>query len=115
MASTFVSTKTIDGITVARLHCEKLAEREATILQVELLAAAKASAWKIVLDVSEVMLLASVGLGALVTINKDCKAGGGKLVVFGLAEEIREVLRVTRLERVLTIAKDQESAVLAFA
>lgn len=115
MASSFVSTRTVGGVTVATLHCEKLAEREAGILQGELLAAAKANAWKIALDVSEVMLLASVGLGALVTLNKDCKAGGGRLVVFGVVEEIREVLRVTRLERVLTIAKDQESALGAFA
>jgi len=96
------------------LHCEKLAEREAHFLQTELATAAKTGGWKLALDVSEVMLLASVGLGALVTLNKECLPAG-KLVVFGIVDEIREVLRITRLERVLTIAKDKDAALKTFA
>lgn len=115
MRSTFLTTERVGNVVIARLCCEKFAEREATIVQTELAAAAKESSWRLAIDASEVMLLASVGLGALVTLNKDCKAGGGKLVVFAVTQEIREVLRLTRLERIITIVKDQDAALKSFA
>lgn len=115
MDSTFVSTELVGGVLVAHLKCEKVAEREATVISGELVTQAAAHAWKLALDMTEVMLLASVGLGALVTLNKNCKAKGGKLVVYGLASELAEVLKITRLDRVLTIVKDRDAGVKALA
>jgi len=110
MDSTFVSTEVVNGRLVARLKCEKVAEREAPIISGELGAEASKHSWRLALDMSEVMLLASVGLGALVTLNKNCKANSGKLVVFGLGSELFEVLKITRLDRIITIAKDRDAA-----
>ncbi len=111
--STFVKTELDGGVVVARLLCEKVAERESQVLQAELSAAATPYQWRLALDCEEVMLLASVGLGMLVTLNKNCKAGGGKMAVFNLSKELMEVLKLTRLERVLVIAKDRATAVKA--
>lgn len=113
--STFIKTEMDSGVVVARLLCEKVAERESQVLQAELSAAATPHKWKLALDCAEVMLLASVGLGMLVTLNKNAKAGGGKLAVFNLSKELMEVLKLTRLERVLLIAKDRAAAIKAVA
>jgi anti-anti-sigma factor len=54
-----------------------------------------------------------VGLGALVNLNKTCKANGGKFAIFNLAPEIVEVLKITKLDRVVNIAKDRDAAIKA--
>ena len=66
-----------------------------------------------VLDLSEVMLLASAGLGALLTINKACKAGGGSLAIFGTSDEIVGVLKITKLDKVLQIRTGRDAALKA--
>ena len=115
MDSTFVSTEIVNGHLVAHLKCEKVAERESSIISGELGTLAAKHAWKVALDMTEVMLLASVGLGALVSLNKNCKANAGKLVVFGLGNELFEVLKITRLDRVITITKDRDAALKALS
>ena len=115
MDSTFVFTEVVNGRLVARLKCEKIAERESSIISGELATEAGKHAWKIALDMEEGMLLASVGLGSLVTLNKNCKANAGKMVVFGLGAELFEVLKITRLDRVITIAKDRDAAIKALS
>lgn len=115
MDSTFVSTEIVNGHLVARLKCEKVAERESAIISGELGGEAAKHAWRVALDMGEVTLLASVGLGSLVTLNKNCKANGGRLVVFGLTGDLADVLKITRLDRVITIVKDREAAVKALA
>ena len=115
MDSTFVSTEIVSDRLIAHLKCEKIAERESAIISGELGSQAGKHAWKIALDMTEVMLLASVWLGALVTLNKNCKANSGKMVVFGLAAELFEVLKITRLDRVITIVKDRDAAIKALS
>jgi len=115
MDSTFVSTEIVNGHLVARLKCEKVAERESGIISGELGAEAGKHSWKIALDMSEVTMLASVGLGSLVTLNRNCKANSGRMVVFGLTGELFEVLKITRLDRVITIAKDRDAALKVLA
>ena len=111
--STYVRTEMVGKAVVARLLVEKIAERESQVLQNELAAAAGPLGWRLAIDASEVTLLPSVGLGALVSMSKQCKAGGGKLVLFGLSAELGEVLKLTRLDRMIVIAPDREAALKA--
>lgn len=113
MQSTFLSTEVVSGVLVAKLRCEKVAERESAVIAGELTPLLQGHAWKVVLDLQEVMLLASVGLGALVTLNMNCKANGGKMAVCGVGNDLMDVLRITRLEKVLSIVKDRDSAIKA--
>lgn len=111
--SSYVAVKSVGAATVVRVTREKVSEHEARIIQTEALAAAQAGKWKLVMDMSEVRFLTSAGLGALVTLEKNCRSGGGKMAVFGLAPDILGLLKVTRLDKVFRIMPDQAEAVLA--
>lgn len=100
---------------IAVLTVEKVGGREAPIVQQELTAAAEASKWRLAVDCSGVTLLSSIGLGAFVSIHKKAKEEGGAFVIFNVGKEIMDVLKLTHLDRVLTITKDAASAIKAIA
>jgi anti-anti-sigma factor len=111
--STFVTSQTAGRAGVARLERQKLGELEVQAVQTELAACAAQHGWRVAIDLSQVLLIASAGLGALLTINKQCKAGGGKMALFGLGEELMGMLKLTNLHRILAIEATQDAAVKA--
>jgi anti-sigma B factor antagonist len=52
----------------------------------------------------------SAGLGTLVLLNKEARAAGGCLILAGLSEHIRDLLRLVRLDEVFAIAATVEEA-----
>lgn len=111
--STHLAIQNTDHAVLATVRCEKVGAREADILQTELRKAAPDRKWRLVIDLAEVTLLASMGLGTLVTLHKEASSNGGKLAICNLRPEILELLRVTHLERVLRIHPDREAAIKA--
>lgn len=111
--STHLHCTVAEGVVVATIKCEKIGEYEATVLQTELTDFVKGFGWKVALDFAQVQLLASVGLGLLVTVNKQCKSNKGKLALFNLNDNLMTLLRITKLNTGLTISKSQEEAVKA--
>ncbi|MDX2117819.1 MAG: STAS domain-containing protein [Planctomycetota bacterium] len=111
--STFVSTQIVGTAVIARIHREKYTEHECAALEAELGAAAATSKHRLVIDMTEVMLIASAGLGSLVTLDKACKKNGGKLAMYGLSDQLRQVFEITRLHKLLLLAKDRDAAVKA--
>jgi anti-anti-sigma factor len=109
--STFVKVTPVVGGVAAEILCEKVAGREAPIVQQELIAAASDHGWKLIVDLARVTLLASVGLGGLVTLNRTCHANGGKMVVCSIGKELDALLKLTRLDKVLTIVADRPAAI----
>jgi anti-sigma B factor antagonist len=101
------------GVLVVRLKCEKISEYESTIVQNEVLGLAKGFHYKVALDFKAVQMIASVGLGMLTVLNKQCKASKGKLALFGLNENLKMVLKVTSMDRLFVIVPDQPAAVKA--
>ena len=100
---------------VAQVAVEKVGSREAQVIENELRAAAPNRKWKIVIDLASVTLLASMGLGMLVSLHKACAQNSGKLVICGLRPELLNLLKITHLERVLKIVPDKDAAVKALA
>lgn len=92
-----------NGVLVARVLCEKIGEYEANILEPELLALAASHQHKLVLDMTEVQMIASMGLGMVVQLNRNLKAAGGKLVLANLSDNIKKVMKLTRLDAGLNI------------
>jgi anti-anti-sigma factor len=103
------------GVLVVAIKSEKISEYEATIIQNEIANLAKGLGWKIALDLSAVGMVASVGLGMLVSLNRTAKTNKGKLALCQLASPIREVLKMTRLDSGLTIVPDRAAAIAACA
>lgn len=113
MSSSFVISESIGGVLVARLDREKIGEYESPIIKSAVETQAPAAGWRVALDLSDVRMVASAGLGLFVTLNRTCKEKGGKLAIFGMDEALRGVFELTKLHRVLTIADTKDAAVKA--
>ncbi len=64
----------------------------------------------LVLDFSQTQYLDSSGLGIIVAIHKQARLQGGAVVLVGLDSNIKNLLKFTALDRVLTIYDSVESA-----
>ena len=113
--STFAQTDVIDGVVHATVLCERLAERESQIVFDELTAAAGSHGWKIVVDLTQVAFMPSVGLGVLVNLHNACKQNKGKLALFGIHPELMSMLKLTHLNKLLSISSSKEEAIKAVA
>ena len=65
------------------------------------IAAAVAEAPKVVVDLGQTAFIDSSGLGALVSGLKTCRQAGGDLRIAAAGEQVRTVLRLTNLDRIL--------------
>jgi anti-anti-sigma factor len=110
-----VDSETGAGIVLALVKCETVGTRESPIIEAEVRAKAPTRQWKIVMDLQDVTLLASMGLGMLVKLNTECKTQGGKLIVCNIAPAIMNVMKITRLDRILQMVPDIDAAKKAMA
>ncbi|MBN1852501.1 MAG: STAS domain-containing protein [Pirellulales bacterium] len=70
---------------------------------------------KVILDFRSVEFMSSSFLGTLIQFNKRCKEYKAKLKLCNISANIREVFRITKLDKIFAIEKDEESARAAFA
>ncbi|MCA9241251.1 MAG: STAS domain-containing protein, partial [Planctomycetales bacterium] len=66
------------------------------------------------IDFSPVQFMSSSMLGKLVKIHKNCKEYKAKLKLSGVSDDIREVFKITRLDKLFDFEKDIEAARKAF-
>src|SRR3982750_2459064 len=64
----------------------------------------------VVVDLSRTEYVDSAGLGTLVLLNKEARAAGGCLVLAGLSDHVRDLLRLVRLDEVFVIVASVEDA-----
>ena len=69
---------------------------------------------KIVLDFSNVEYLSSAALGKLITMDKKSKAANAKLVLCSIRSDIKEVFKITRLDKLFKIVENRDKAVESF-
>jgi anti-sigma B factor antagonist len=66
----------------------------------------------LVIDFERVQFLSSQAIGILLTLNKKLAAlKGSKFILCGVGPRLQELLRITRLDRVLTLKPTQREAV----
>ena len=68
----------------------------------------------LVLDFARVKYLSSQAIGIILTLNKKLtggSAGGDNLVLCGVGPQLMQLLKITRLDRILTIKNTQQEAV----
>lgn len=107
----FISIKQITGAVIAKIVCPAVGQREAPIIEEELKAASASANNRVVLDMSGVTVLGSMGLGMLVTVTKRCRDGGGKAAIFGLSPSLTDLIRLTKLDKFLVITGGEDEAV----
>jgi anti-sigma B factor antagonist len=70
---------------------------------------------KLVLDFERVQYLSSQAIGIVLTLNKKLSPlKYSKLVLCGVGPKLMELLKITRLDRILTIKPTQQEAVKVF-
>jgi anti-sigma B factor antagonist len=111
MDNTYIKSQVTDGVTVARITREKVGDFEAAPLLNDLSALGDTGKWKLVVDLSEVQMLGSQGLGLFITLRKKAEQGGGKLVLCRMSDEIHEMMRISSLLKLFVIKKDITEAV----
>ncbi len=65
---------------------------------------------KVIVDLSDVKVLNSSGLGMIVGAHTSCTKNKCKLVIAGPSEKILELFKITNLTQILTIKDSLESA-----
>jgi len=101
-----------DGIVVGEVRTEQVTDREARVLLEEIGRATEESgSAKVVLDMRHVGVLASAGIGALVQVHKKLKAGGGGLAIYALSEDIEQLMKLTRMDKLFGIEADRDAAI----
>lgn len=70
--------------------------------------ASAVGASRLVADFSDVRMMDSAVLGRLITLHRRCQRMGRRLAVRGLRPEVREVFRLTKLDRVLDVEDDDD-------
>ncbi|MGP1346729.1 MAG: STAS domain-containing protein [Phycisphaerales bacterium] len=102
-----------DGVAIGRITCPNVGEREGGVIVAEAAGIYSAVQGRVALDLSRVTMIASAGLGALITISKDSKANGGGLALFNLNKDLEQLIKITRLDRLFAIKPDQTAAIKA--
>lgn len=69
---------------------------------------------KILLNFKNVEFLSSAALGKLITLNRKLQSAGGKLVLGEIDPQIYEVFEITKLNKLFTIVKDEQTGLQSF-
>lgn len=113
--ASIVRLQTVQGRLIARVSCPHVGQREAPILQQEILAQAESVGHRVAIDFSGVTMLGSLGLGTMISLTKTCKENKGQLVLFAIDDQIRELVKMSRLDRILKIEHSEDAALKALA
>lgn len=106
-----------DEVVVAYLKAGSILDQ--TLIETvgkELMAAAYEAAGmrKLLINFQQVQYMSSAMLGKLVHLQKKCKDDKIKLKFCNISDNVTEVFKITRLDRLFDIQRDEASAIAAF-
>jgi anti-sigma B factor antagonist len=105
----------VDGVTVLALEGRIVLGEETVALREKVKGLLAAGKKKIVLDLKNVTMIDSSGLGALVTVHTSAKSAGATLRLCNLGSRTNELLQLTRLVTVFEVSDSVAAAVHAMA
>jgi anti-anti-sigma factor len=112
--SGLITVSAMASVALVFVAIEQLRERQADILQERLKTIAERSGGKVAISLSEVQIMTSSGINALVAANAHCETLGGHLAVFAASRELRRMFKVTKLDRKMVIVGTAHEAVKSF-
>jgi anti-anti-sigma factor len=65
---------------------------------------------RVALDMDRVNYIDSAAIGWLLSAQKSFRAGGGKLALYALQPQVRQLLEMLKIDRVITLAPNVEAA-----
>ncbi len=68
----------------------------------------------VLLNFTDVEFLSSAALGKLITLDRKVKSHKGRMKLSNIRPEILEVFKITKLDKVFDIRKDEAEAISAF-
>lgn len=95
---------------IVRTLVEKLDATNASELKSELLVLNKNGVNSIVIDMEGTRYCDSSGLSAILAANRLCKDSSGQFVLCGMNDNISNLIKIAQLDRVFTLAKNQDEA-----
>jgi anti-anti-sigma factor len=106
-----IAIKPHEQVVWAVIQCEELNEDTTARMQDELFAAAdREPRHPVVLDLSNVSFIPSLGLGGLLNLVQYLAHEGHRFLLIGLKPQIRTTLAVTKLDQLFEICYDMEAA-----
>jgi anti-sigma B factor antagonist len=96
--------------TIFTLKEKNLTSHNSTDLKSEIAILAAEGNTSILLNFSEVEFMDSSGLSALLNAERAAKENGGFLVIYGLNQNNTNLLRIAKLDKVLSIAHSEKEA-----
>lgn len=106
-----VSIEPQSDVVCAVVHRSALDDVTSGEVQREVLSAATAQpTLPMLLDLTEVKYVPSMGLGTLVMLNRKLKDGGQRFLLVGVQPDVRNVLSLTRLDQLFEMHPDRAAA-----
>ena len=105
----------IDGVTVLALDGRIVLGEETSKLRERVKKLVSEGKKKLVLDMKNVTMIDSSGLGALVAAYSSAKSGGASLRLSNLGVHSNQLLQATKLLTVFEVSKTKEDAVRSFS
>jgi len=99
-----------DDIHLVRVTEPKMAHTTLEALQRELSNRIDSGVRKLIINLAPVAFVDSFGLGVIVATARKMEQAGGKLKLCGVGDRVRMSLTITRLDRSLDIAADEQEA-----
>lgn len=116
--SIFVKIDSKGGILTVRPAGPALAEREAVVIASEVrpAIASEGRGFRVmVLDLSDVTLMSSFGLGMCIELRNLAESAGASTVMFGMTPELIELFKMLKVDRLYTMATTPKELAKALA
>ena len=105
-----VSVNETGGVVVIKLTGQLMGGTDALKINDELFDLLEKGKNKIIVDLEEVSWINSSGLGILIGMITRVRKEKGEMVLINIAEKIKEILRVTKLESIFKVYDSLEDA-----
>lgn len=98
------------NVVVVQAHVEKLDASNAPELKAQFLHENKNGCNQMILDLSRTKYCDSTGLSAILIANRLCKDTNGSFAICGLQANVKKMIEIAQLDKVLTICADTNEA-----
>src|SRR6202049_5006373 len=110
-----ITNREVDGVSVLTLDGRIVLGEETFALREKVKGLLSEGKKKLVLDLKNVTMIDSSGLGALVAVHSSAKSGGAALRLCNLGSRTNELLQMTRLLTVFEVSDSEADAVRAMS